>query len=360
MKNLTLKKVAIGLLLAGYSISGAYAANSITTGIIKGRAPLVNAKSKSTAEYNKNSITVKLFDRNDAGVTQATTVTNGYKIRIYFNVVDSDGDKDSLQLTAKTIKFGYNKLKQDRTREFVWVPSSSVGTDNDGDYAEWVIPQDAVGSRIYYEILANTDFGNPSVASQYVYGDVFRSDDAGLKNSTGGAPAATDVVGSGSTDIPTITNGEIGLDSDSYTIELYAISVNSGVITYSTDKIGANDSPVVGQLYAPKVTSTEIANADITNQFKFEWNLVDFTTNRQDIVNSGQPTNVPTPSQPDIAQLDAVNAKQSSGGQEIEGLYYMIPVNSQVKSAGQIQQNLVAGAQGYKLKVTATAATPTN
>ncbi|MBC9131591.1 hypothetical protein FcAc13_09780 [Frischella sp. Ac13] len=359
MKNLTLKKVAIGLLLAGYSISGAYAANSITTGIIKGRAPLVNAKNKTTAVYDKNSITVKLFDKNDNAVAQANTVTNGYKIRIYFNVVDQDGDKDSLQLTAKTIKFGYNKLKQDRSREFVWVASGSVGTDNDGDYAQWIIPQDAVGSHIYYEILANTDFGNPSVASQYVYGDVFKSDDAGLKDNSGDTPAATN-VGSGSTDIPSITNGEIGLDSDSYTIELYAISVNSGVITYSANSIGANDSPVVGLLYAPKVTSTEITNADITNQFKFEWNLVDFTTNRQDIVNSGQPANVPTPSQPDITQLDAVNARQSSGGQQIEGLYYQIPVNGLVSANGQTVQNLVAGAQGYKLKVIASEATPTN
>lgn len=352
MKNLTLKKVAIGLLLAGYSISGAYAANSsITTGIIKGRAPLVNSVNTTASNYTKNSVSVQLYDKNTNLVTQADKVTNGYKIKVYFKVVDQDGDKDQSSATAKTVRFGYNKLKADRTREFTWANPDSVGTDGGDYYAEWTIPQNAVGSNIYYEILANTDYGNPFKAEKYVFGNVFKNNDAGLKEN-GGGDEPTGTEGSGSDDIPSITHPEIGLDDESYKIELYQISVANGVITYSADKIGVNDSPVVGQLYAPKVTSTEIANADITNQFQFKWNLVDL--DKQIIVNQGSTSVANQVSL--INGVDAVNAKVPGGTADIVNLYYQIPLNGQVKAAGQTVANLAAGAQGYKLQLVASPA----
>lgn len=362
MKNLTLKKVAIGLLLAGYSISGAYAATTISTstGIIKGRAPLVNAKTLTTPNYNNNSITVKLFDASGAAITsQIQEVLNGYKIRIYFNVVDEDGDKDTLGLTAHTVRFGYTKAN---SSDFVWV-NATYNTDTSlGHYAEMTIPQEAIGSKIYYEVLANTEFGTPSQAEKWVFGNVFRKDAAGQKGQQGGGQPTGD-EGAGGDDIPDIDDPDpiIKPDLSTFDIKLYNVTVSNGAVTYGAE-VAPSSSVVVGQSFAPKVFSTQTQvngqNADITDQFAYQWNLVDLS--KQDIVNQSNTSGSAAVANQvsSITQLEAVNAKVSGTQNEIQGLTYLIPVNGQVKAKnGQTSVstigNLAAGAQGYKLQVVA-------
>lgn len=363
MKNLTLKKVAIGLLLAGYSISGAYAATTISTstGIIKGRAPLVNAKTLTTPNYNTNSITVKLYDENGQPITsQIQEVVNGYKIRIYLDVVDEDGDKDTLGLTANTVRFGYTKAN---TTDFIWV-NATYNTDTSlGNYAEMTIPQEAIGSKIYYEVLANTEFGTPSQAEKWVFGNVFRTDAAGQKGQQGGGkPSGNE--GAGGDDIPDIDDPDpvIKINTSTFDIKLYNVTVSNGAVTYGAE-VAPNSSVVVGQSFAPKVFSKQTLvngqNADITDQFAYQWNLVDLS--KQDIVNQSNTTNgsaAVANQVSSITQLEAVNAKVSGTQNEIQGLTYLIPVNGQVKAKnGQTSVstigNLAAGAQGYKLQVVA-------
>lgn len=363
MKNLTLKKVAIGLLLAGYSISGAYAADSITTGIIKGRAPLVNAKNKTTAVYDKNSITVKLFDKNGTELFGTSNqpiaqVTNDQIIRIYFNVVDQDGDKDPQGLTHNTVSFGYNKIVNANQRTFTWV-SSRVNTDSSGNrYAELVIPADAVGSNIYYEIRANTEYGNPYVAEKYAYGDVFSRDDAGTKDNSGGDEPTNPKGGAGGDDVPVINNPIIGIDPTSVQMKLYYATLSNGVITYGTE-VAPNASLVVEQEFAPKVfQSINNTDVDVTEQFKFQWNLVDLDT--QIIVNANNSGNSNITNQVQrVDDLAAVNAKLQGNTPEIVNLFYKIPLNSEVKAGSQAAtvQGLAAGAQGYKLQVVAKSTT---
>ena len=65
MNKIILKKVALGLFLAGYSISGAYAADTVSTktDYILGHAPLVNS-ANIQPDFTANSIDIKVLNTN--------------------------------------------------------------------------------------------------------------------------------------------------------------------------------------------------------------------------------------------------------------------------------------------------------
>ena len=118
------------------------------------------------------------------------------------------------------------------------------------------------------------------------------------------------------------------------------------------------DAFFVEEVFEQKVFSTELKdssgnNLDITEQFTFQWNLVDL--NSQAITNgTANASQVQT-----VDNLAAENATIVQGGSAITNLYYKIPLNNAVRagSPATTVSGLAAGAQGYKLQVVAKSTT---
>lgn len=350
MKNLTLKKVAIGLLLAGYSISSAYAANTatLTTATIKGHAPLINSINKE--DFANNAIDIAIIDVSGNEMTtidKDNPITDGYKVKISFKVADKDGDKDSKVLTGNTVRFGYTNSN---TNKFVWENGNNPKTENGVTSVEWTIPLEAIGSKIYYQVRPTTDYGYPRQAEKFVYGNVLNKSKAPKQQEEKDKDAKPDekdgkdtgTGGGGGPEIPE-DQQEIKPNKDSFVFTLYKAKVENGVVVYG-DKVSSSDNPIVGETFAPKlITKTGV---DITSTLAYTWSLVNYTS----------PTNDVNEKAKDVVGLLATNAKVTANADKATtGLVYTIPAGQKVQTADKNEvTGLFAGAQGFKLKVEGT------
>ena len=351
MKKLTLKQVALGLLIAGYSISGAYAADTVSTqtDFILGHAPLVNSTIQQS--FSKNSVDIKVVDGNGIQIADNAEVKNGYTIQLTYKLADQDGDTDPGLETASTVKFAYMKRN---TTDYIWVTAGTPTTGANGEVTvSWTIPAAAIGSKIYYAIIPKTKYGNPNQSTKEVYGNVFKKTDAGSREVTQtGTNIPNDGVdsGTGGGQTPNVTDDTIQPDGSTFAITIYEATINNGAVAMNTE-LNPSSKPEVGKTYAAKVTLSQNGTQDITTQFKYTWSLVDFDGNK-----IGDPS---LTSQPvDNVQASTVNYQDSvsSSAQAVTNIAYTIPVNDQVKKAdGSAVTGLFAGAQGYKLKVEAEA-----
>lgn len=353
MKKLTLKQVALGLLIAGYSISGAYAADTVSTktDFILGHAPLVNTTSKPQS-FSQNSVDIKVLNASSIQIADGDVVKNGYTIQLTYKLADQDGDTDPDLATAKTVKFAYTKRN---TTDYTWVEALNPTTGANGEVTvSWTIPAAAIGSKIYYAIIPKTKYGNPNQSTKEIYGNVFKKTDAGSREVTQtGTNIPNDGVDSGTggglgPDVP--GDGTIRPNEDTFAITIHEATINNGAVAMNTE-LSASSNPEVGKTYAPKVTLNQGSIQDITTQFKYTWSLVDFDGNK-----IGDPS---LTSQPvDNVQASTVNYQDdvSSSAQAVTNIAYTIPVNDQVKKAdGSAVTGLFAGAQGFKLQVVAEA-----
>ena len=352
MKKLTLKQVALGLLIAGYSISGAYAADTVSTktDFILGHAPLVN--STTAQSFSKNSVDIKVVDANNIQIADGDTVKNGYKIQLTYKLADQDGDTDPGLETASTVKFAYMKRN---TTDYIWVTAGTPTTDAGGEVTvSWTIPAAAIGSKIYYAIIPKTKYGNPNQSTKEVYGNVFKKADAGSRDVTQtGTNIPNDGLdsGTGGGQTPIVPDdGTIKPNENTFAITIHEATINNGAVAMNTE-LNASSKPEVGKTYAAKVTLTQGSIQDITTQFKYTWSLVDFDGDK---IGDASLTSQPV----DNVQASTVNYQDDVSGsaQAVTNIAYTIPVNDQVKKAdGSTVNNLYAGAQGYKLKVEAEA-----
>ena len=351
MKKLTLKQVALGLLIAGYSISGAYAADTVSTktDFILGHAPLVNSTIKPQS-FTKNSVDIKVLDASNNQIADNAAVKNGYTIQLTYKVADQDGDTDPDQATANTVKFAYMKRN---TTDYIWVTAGSPTTGANGEVTvSWKIPAAAIGSKIYYAVIPKTKYGNPNQSTKEVYGNVFKSADAGSRDVTQtGTNIPNDGVDSGTGgQTPIVPDDTIKPNENTFAIKIYEATINNGEVAMNTE-LNASSKPEVGKTYAAKVILTQTGTQDITTQFKYTWSLVDFDGNK---IGDHSLTSQPV----DNVQASTVNYQDdvSSSAQAVTNIAYTIPVNDQVKKAdGSAVTGLFAGAQGYKLQVEAEA-----
>ena len=352
MKKLTLKQVALGLLIAGYSISGAYAADTVSTqtDFILGHAPLVNSVIKSQS-FTDNSVDIKVLDASGNQIADNAAVKNGYTIQLTYKVADQDGDTDPDQATANTVKFAYMKRN---TTDYIWVTAGSPTTGANGEVTvSWTIPAAAIGSKIYYAVIPKTKYGNPNQSTKEVYGNVFKNAAAGSRDvNQSGTNIPNDGVdsGTGGGQTPIVPDETIKPNENTFAIKIYEATINNGAVAMNTE-LNASSKPEVGKTYAAKVTLDQGSIQDITTQFKYTWSLVDFDGDK-----IGDPSL--TSQQVDNVQASTVNYQDdvSSSAQAVTNIAYTIPVNDQVKKAdGSAVTGLYAGAQGYKLKVEAEA-----
>lgn len=104
MKNLTLKKVAFGLLLAGYASSSAFAAvlTAETSAPIHGNAPIL---SKTSADVDHTvSLTITTDAAGQTPIADTDQVKVGQYFKISYNLKDKDGDVDNKNI-EQTVTF---------------------------------------------------------------------------------------------------------------------------------------------------------------------------------------------------------------------------------------------------------------
>lgn len=345
MNKIILKKVALGLFLAGYSISGAYAADTVSTktDYILGHAPLVNS-ANIQPDFTNNSIDIKVLNTSGNPIAAGETVKNGYTIQLSYKIADQDGDTDPNLQTAKTVRFAY----KEGTGNYKWVEANSTSEANGVVTVSWTIPAAAIGSRIYYGVIPNTKYGNPKSNLQ-VYGNVFNSGKPATRpENEGGTNPTIEDSGTGGGETPNPPIDIIDPNVDLFAINIYEATISGGAVTMSANPLSASSHPEVGKTYAAKVTLDENnITKDITTEFAIQWSLVDFNG---DAINAANSTSA------DVADLKATTAtyQDATRNETVTNIAYTIPVNDQVKTANSAAvTGLYAGAQGFKLKAEA-------
>ena len=205
MKNLTIKKVALGVMLAGYAASSAFALTATTSNTIKGHPPLVSHDGTATSPVAGINVTVL-----DSGGTQKTTgaLALGDTLVISYDLYDADGDTEDG--TAKeTASTAVIFIKKGTGGSWAALPSSAVTTA--AGSLKWTLGNEAIGvSQIGYKIQAKTTFGDPIVGS-WVTGDNIALQTGAGTNPTdpGGTPGTGGTGGGdngGGVDLPDPTN----------------------------------------------------------------------------------------------------------------------------------------------------------
>lgn len=163
MKNLTVKKIALGLILAGYGASSAFASMTATTkATIIGNAPVMHAVD-STAQH---TMTLRIYQKGNANalVGEGNKVKVGDIVKITFDLKDADGDVDKAKI-KETFKV---YTKKDKNSDWVDQTSTLVAdtfkseTSGERGTITFVIPKSFSGAEfIGYKLLERTEFGAP-------------------------------------------------------------------------------------------------------------------------------------------------------------------------------------------------------
>lgn len=353
MKNLNIKQVALGLFLAGYATSSAFAVSAVSSSTITGRAPIVNSITLSNPS-DSNSVSVTVYK--DANLSTVVGTNDfwevGNVVRLSYNLVDKDGDAEVNKETANSIKFGYIV-----NGAWTWVAPNSNTANGE---VTWTIPDEATGSSLLaYMIRPTTQYGAP-IANNWIIGYL----NGGQAPTTGGDgvgpdgkpkdPDTTTVI----TNLPPTTNptdlpngpgtgsdpvpgtGPIKPNPNSLTLLIHKATLSGGQITIG-DALGS-EAPIVGNTYAVQAKSQ---NNDVTALYSYTWSLVE--NNPTAIGSTGA-------AEANVDGLTAVTA--TINNQSIVNVAYTIPVNRELKamnSASGTEESVtrLAGAQGYKLQV---------
>ncbi|OCG23838.1 hypothetical protein A9G11_04175 [Gilliamella sp. wkB108] len=168
MKNLKIKKVALGLLLTGYAASSAFATlDSQTNDIILGNEPVF-----TTMTDQAHGLTVRVYT-DSAGTTPVgknKKVKVGNYVFVKFKLDDSDGDKlndkaailhstiEVLYTTDKTMVEPWTFIPQGNLEEF---DSKYTPATNEAQFS-FKIPTAMIGAeKLGFTILERTQYGMP-------------------------------------------------------------------------------------------------------------------------------------------------------------------------------------------------------
>ena len=186
MKNLTIKKIAFGLLLAGYASSSAFATLTATTNQpIQGSAPVLS-KVNGLALH---TVTVT-FTTDAEGNTEIEATDNvkvGNYMKISYKVLDDDGDLDQEDI-IKTVTL-YKREKDNDGQYTSWkeidasVLSAAkviTGDSQNGQQLNSIIipiSDDFAGAdQIGFKLQERTKYGAPSVNQWISVSDVWSSE----------------------------------------------------------------------------------------------------------------------------------------------------------------------------------------
>lgn len=167
MKNLTVNKIALGLFLAGFAASSAYALHSETSSPIQGNLPAFRARKANAVDH---TMTVKILKGEKPSEQIGSRPAKvGDIIRIEYNLQDADGDllknQDNLKSTfsvfikkTRVASEAWTKMAPAALKDLKFEPS----TDGKTGVISFEISDSFSGAeKIGYQILERTDFGAP-------------------------------------------------------------------------------------------------------------------------------------------------------------------------------------------------------
>ncbi|MBI0059651.1 hypothetical protein H3T83_00375 [Gilliamella sp. M0320] len=227
MKNLTIKKVALGLFLAGYAASSAYAVDITgeTVNQIQGNAPVIFAKDHDIERAITIRITEDTVGNTAPGSDKKAKV--GDYIHIWFNLKDSDGDIDSTGEIKDTLRVWINKTTDDVSWSNVTSALSSLTYENTGEQGHiyFKITEDMAGAvKVGLQLQEKTSFGNPNVNEWLNLADIWSTQAPQHQETLGDNEQPAPNTGSGDPD-PNNPVGPIYSDQ----------STKIGIFKYKTD-----------------------------------------------------------------------------------------------------------------------------
>ena len=181
MKNLTIKKIAFGLLLAGYASSSAFAAsfNATTNKAIEGNAPVLS-KTSGDADHTV-SVTFTTDREGSNPVAANDNVQVGNYMKISYNLLDKDGDKDngnikeSLTVYAK-INGNWKTFSADDLGATFTADENANGRQS-GSITIEISDKFAGAEQVGFRLQERTEFGLPSTNEWLNVSDVWSSAD---------------------------------------------------------------------------------------------------------------------------------------------------------------------------------------
>lgn len=373
MKILSMKKVALGLLLAGYAASSAYAADNqaTTSNTIVGNAPVISSKNNIDGRF---TVHITSDSEGNTFLTEGSSPEVNHYIHIYYKLNDTDGDTDSNNSVLGTLRVFMKKVGAEGWKT-VTFPEGALKAKYEGEegHISFQITSDMVGAeKIGFQLQEITTYGAPRENRWLTVANIWN---AGTPTNppgiTGKLPDDDSQIGTiigsnddgpggqGGEDPKSLPSGPI---VDEHLMKLgifkydatgaidYAVNLadpSSGTGDAATPKYGDKLAAVLWLKNDSSNTSSsphfDSGDADLSNSYKFIW-YVSGSTNED----SAKETE--TTASEDSTKLVGELADPSGKG---HGTFELGPNNS-VYSSLNGGAGYKAGIQGFKLNVTAT------
>ena len=343
MKNLTIKKIAFGLLLAGYASSSAFATLTATTNdTIQGSAPVL---SKLNGDVTAQTVTVT-FTTDSAGNTEIGANDNvkvGDWMKISYRLLDKDGDVDTKSIQESLTVFtrtkdasgNYDDWQEIKTNDLKSITTKSEA-NTDGVQLGYIIFQIddkfAGVDQIGFKLQERTDFGAPSKNHWLNVSDVWSSADPVVTNPGEAEPTTPPSTPAGPGDQ---APGKGPIVSDTFKVGIFKYDAQGNLDTKVDYAAAGATNPKYGDKFGAVVWNDADKNGSIddgelikTSAYTFKWTL------------DGNYEGV-------AATEDVLEATKTTADGDT------IYLGSETANHNSIYNTTYkAGAQGYRLKVT--------
>ena len=342
MKNLTIKKIAFGLLLAGYASSSAFALVATTSEPIQGSAPVL---SKVNGDAKDHTVSVT-FTSDSAGTTEIGANDNvkvGDYMKISYKVLDKDGDMDEGEVLHSLAVFTRTKDSSGTFGDWKKLDALKItfnpGTNENGVQSNSIIveidDQFAGVDQIGFQLQERTEFGLPSRNEWLSISDVWSSELPEV--STDGTKPDTlpsDPKGPGDQ-----APGKGPIVSDTFKVGIFKYDAQGNLDTKVDYAAAGATNPKYGDKFGAVVWNDADKNGSIddgevikTSAYTYQWTL-----------------------DGDYQSVTASNEVLPSTKTTADG--DTIYLGSETANHNSIYSTTYkAGAQGYRLKVTANTA----
>lgn len=371
MKILSMKKVALGLLLAGYAASSAYAADNLatTSNTIVGNAPVISSKNNIDGRF---TVHITSDSEGNTFLTEGSSPEVNHYIHIYYKLNDTDGDTDSNNSVLGTLRVFMKKVGAEGWKT-VTFPEGALKAKYEGEegHISFQITSDMVGAeKIGFQLQEITTYGAPRENRWLTVANIWNTGTpTNPPGITGKLPDDDSQIGTiigsnddgpgdqGGEDPKSLPSGPI-VNEESMKLGIFKYNA-TGAIDYA---VNLADPSASGDAATPKYgdklaavlwlkndssnTSSsphfDSGDADISNSYKFIWYVSGSYSG-----DSAKETE--TTASEDSTKLAGELADPSGKG---HGTFELGPNNS-IYSSLNGGAGYKAGIQGFKLNVTA-------
>lgn len=356
MKNLTVKKIALGLFLAGYAASSSFALTSTaeTAATILGTAPAMRSDTGTT----DHQMTIKVVDPVTAAPITSRAVRTGDKVIISYKLFDVDGDTDANNDVAKTLTV-YTKTGTTWTAQTPATINATVTNWNSSDPEKgeitFTIPATFAGvTAIGLKIQERTQYGDPNVNQWLTVSNLWGSGNPGT-----GPTDPTDPGAGGGPGDTGGTNPTIGpIETTDIALGIFRLdSAGAPEKGVNYAKSGATN-PKYGESYAAIVwddsdggTPNGIIDAgevETTASYSFAWKLTGSYTPPTPVGSSTAPAAVPADTADLVVASQGISDRVATNDKILLGA----ATGKHNTTYSSVHSAYLAGAQGYKLSVT--------